>query len=111
MIESEFSFTLNLDEEDPHVKPLPYTLRRVKTGARKRHTLPDYYPLLHENFCVEVTDCVKRIDKLKSTELKIKYNHDLSRIFAWRDYKGLMRLQTELIRVQLGEPSAKTQQH
>lgn len=97
------SFTLNLEVDD--LKPLPYVLpRNRRTQKRMKVYLMDAYPKHDEEFFKTLTSCSDRISKLKSAELRHRYNHDLTRIFAKRDFKAIMRLYMELIRVQLGEP-------
>lgn len=102
MEKSAPSFVLNLDV-DTALKPLPYV--RKGSAKKPRMSFLEQYPSYEEAFFTTVNDCAKRIETLKSSDLKHKYNDELTRIFARRDFKSVMRLFTELIRVKLGEPS------
>jgi hypothetical protein len=96
------SFILDFDAE-PELKPLPYVLPRRRHGS-KSIKLSEKYPFYQAEFFTTVNDCAKRIETLKSADLRKRYNDDLTRIFARRDFKAAMQLFTELIRVKLGEP-------
>lgn len=97
------SFTINLDVEE-NFKPLPYVIKKPKKGRSSNVSLPEKYPSHSESFFDAVNSCSQMIGTLKSDQHK-KYNDDLTRIFARRDYSAIMRLYYELFRLQLGETS------
>lgn len=94
MDHTEHSFIINLDEEDPHVKPLPSVIRRDK---RTRLSLPTMYPKFEAEFYETVAECAEMIDKISDVNLKLKYHNDLNKIFILRNKQTVMRLFRELV--------------
>lgn len=91
-MELEHSFIINLDEEDPHVKPLPSVVRRSKKPRPST-----VYPKFELEFFETVAECAELIDKISDQNIRLKYHNDLNKIFVQRNKQTVMRLFRELV--------------
>lgn len=93
---SDHSFKIDLEAEDT-LKPLPYVKRTKSKNPHNKITLTDYYPKHEEEFYEMVGTCAKYIDKIRETDVRLKYHKELSRIFVIRHRESVMRLFRELV--------------